>query len=88
MTANPVDPVLATILWTLWTFTHEAAPANASLARVAKQSELAMSSLRRGISALEEAGLVTLIVDEKARECALVRDAGRALCEEVFPATP
>jgi DNA-binding MarR family transcriptional regulator len=88
MTASSVDPVLAAILWTLWAFAHEAAPANASLARLAKQSDLAMSSLRRGISALEEAGLVTLRVDEKARECALLTDAGRAFCEEVFPQAP
>lgn len=85
MADSPVDPVVATILWTLWAFAHEAAPENASLARLAKRSDLAMSSLRRGLSALEEAGWVTLRVDEKSRECAVLTDAGRAFCAEVFP---
>ena len=82
--AGPVDPVLAAILWTLWAFAREASPGHSSLARLAKRSDLAMSSLRRGISALEEAGLVAPFVDEKSRECVLLTDAGRALCEEVF----
>lgn len=84
-TSAPVDPVLAAILWTLWSFVRETPPATASLARLSKQSELAMSSLRRGLNALEVAGLVRLEVDDKGRDLALLTDAGRTFCDEVFP---
>ena len=86
--ADEPDPAIAAILLNLWIAAHEAPPAPWSLARLAKRSEVAMSTLRRDLTGLEDAGLAHVFADDKGRDCAALTEAGLALCREAFGEAP
>ncbi|RXN92906.1 helix-turn-helix domain-containing protein [Achromobacter aloeverae] len=62
--ADHVDPILAAVLQAFWDTRQEAPGKRLSLARLSKRAALPMSTLRRTLAQLEDAGLVTVAIDE------------------------
>ncbi|MBN3835792.1 Rrf2 family transcriptional regulator [Burkholderia sp. Ac-20344] len=81
---SPLDPALVAALATL----HEAAADPAarpwSLPKIAKRSQLPMSTLRRVLTQLDAAGLSTTTLNEDGTGSAALTDEGRAVCAQLF----
>ena len=58
---------------------HQRSGAPLSLARLSKRTELRMSTLRRFLTALEEAGIATVVVNDDGTGNAILTDAGLKL---------
>lgn len=58
-----------------------AGPEGLSLARISKRCQLPMSTLRRLLSGLEEAGIVTYTVNEEGRGNAALTEEGKGLAD-------
>ncbi|KVD47307.1 hypothetical protein WS61_09740 [Burkholderia sp. ABCPW 11] len=84
--ASPLDPALVATLATL----HEAAsdPAGKawSLPKIAKRTQLPMSTLRRVLTQLDAAGLSATTLNEDGTGSAALTDEGRAVCAQLFGA--
>ncbi|SUX83406.1 helix-turn-helix domain-containing protein [Chromobacterium violaceum] len=81
--ADQLDPNIAALLAQLW----RAAAAGGrpwSLARLAKQSGLRMSTLLRGLNLLAELGLVQADIQADGRGRAWLNEEGLACCREWF----
>lgn len=81
---DDIDPALVAILEQLWRAKHETPGRAWSLAKLAKQSGLPMSALRRHLSALADAGLVDVHLSEEGAGSAALTAGGVTLCEAVF----
>jgi DNA-binding IclR family transcriptional regulator len=82
--SDDIDPALVAVLEQLWRARGET-PARAwSLAKLAKQSDLPMSALRRQLTGLEDAGLVEVRMSEDGTGSALLTEQGVTLCQAVF----
>jgi hypothetical protein len=79
-----MDAALLAVLEQLWRAARQTGQAPWSLARLAKQSGLPMSVLRRQLSYLQAAGVVQLQLNEEGRGSAGLTVDGMALCREIF----
>jgi DNA-binding transcriptional ArsR family regulator len=98
---DAIDPVIETLLEQLWEAANEgggnAARAAASegqvgriwsLAKLAKRCQLPQSALRRYLTSLTEAGLVTVTLDETGLGSSTLTEFGRSVCADLFGARP
>ncbi|SAL65798.1 putative DNA-binding protein [Caballeronia peredens] len=84
--SDDIDPALVAVLAQLWRAREETPGRAWSLAKLAKQSGLPMSALRRQLTGLEEAGLVEVRISEEGTGSAWLTEQGVTLCEAVFGA--
>jgi len=82
-----LDPAIAGLLVQLHAAAREVPPVPWSLARLSKRADLAMSSLRRALAALEEAGLVEVSDDGQGRAMAVLTAQGSEFCAMIFRAS-
>ena len=82
--SDDIDPALLTVLAQLWRAKKETPGPAWSLAKLAKQSGLPMSALRRRLTGLADAGLVEMQVSEEGAGSARLSEGGVTLCEAVF----
>lgn len=80
------DPNLIALLAMLWQ--RSTGPRAAALAALGKQCGLPMSSVRRHLLALEDAGLARTEVEPGGRATACLTPEGEQLCRELFGALP
>ncbi len=82
----PLDPALVATLATL----HEAAtdPSGKtwSLPKIAKRTQLPMSTLRRVLTQLDAAGLSATTLSDDGTGSAALTEEGRAVCAQLFGA--
>ncbi len=76
-----LPPELVRILEELYQ-EHQRSGAPLSLARLSKRTELRMSTLRRFLTALEEAGIATVVVNDDGTGNAILTAAGLRLHDE------
>ena len=81
---DDIDPALVAVLGQLWRAREETPGRAWSLAKLAKQSDLPMSALRRQLTALEEAGLADVQMNEDGTGSAWLTEQGATLCRAVF----
>ena len=81
---DEIDPALIAILAQLWRAAQETPGRAWSLAKLAKQSGVPMSSLRRHLSALTDAALLDTTASDAGTPAAALSDAGRELCAQLF----
>ncbi|WP_277183736.1 helix-turn-helix domain-containing protein [Caballeronia sp. BR00000012568055] len=79
-----IDPALVAVLTQLWRAKSEAPDRTWSLAKIAKQADLPMSTLRRQLAGLSDAGLVEMQMSEEGTGSAWLTDEGVTLCMAVF----
>lgn len=81
---SPLDPALVATLATL----HEAAtdPSGKtwSLPKIAKRTQLPMSTLRRVLTQLDAAGLSATTLNDDGTGSAALTEEGRAVCAQLF----
>jgi DNA-binding IclR family transcriptional regulator len=75
---NQLPPELLRILDSLYQ-AHQLSQAPLSLARLSKRCDLRMSTLRRFLTALEEAGIVAVVLNEDGTGTAVLTAAGLQL---------
>lgn len=75
---NQLPPELLRILDSLYQ-AHQHSQAPLSLARLSKRCDLRMSTLRRFLTALEEAGIVAVVLNEDGTGTAVLTAAGLQL---------
>jgi DNA-binding MarR family transcriptional regulator len=84
---DAIDPVLVAVLTQLWRAKQETPERAWSLAKLSKQADLPMSTLRRQLTGLSDAGLVEVKMDEEGAGSAWLSAEGVTLCAAVFGAT-
>jgi hypothetical protein len=72
-----LDPVIASVLHTLWAAANDPGEKAWSLAKHSKRAGIAMSTLRRALTQLEMAGLVDVTLGDDGRSAAALNAAGR-----------
>ena len=75
---DQLPPELVRILDELYQ-EHQRSQAPLSLARLSKRTELRMSTLRRFLTALEEAGIATVVINDDGTGNAILTAAGLKL---------
>nr|WP_175106241.1 helix-turn-helix domain-containing protein [Pararobbsia alpina] len=95
-TANPpgraessdaIDPAIETLLGQLWEAANESSGKTWSLAKLSKRAQIPQSSLRRYLTSLTEAGLVTVTLDETGLGSSALTEFGRSVCADLFGTT-
>jgi DNA-binding IclR family transcriptional regulator len=81
---DEIDPVLIAILAQLWRAARETPGRAWSLAKLSKQSGVPMSSLRRHMTALLEAALLSTAVSDTGAPTAALSESGQELCAQLF----
>lgn len=79
-----LDPVLGAILRTLWDHARSGADKDLSLARISKRASVQMSVLRRVLTQLADADIVSTEMEEDGRGTATLTEEGEALCGQLF----
>jgi DNA-binding transcriptional ArsR family regulator len=82
--SDAMDPVLIAVLTQLWRAANTTPDTPWSLAKLSKQAGLQMSTLRRQLTPLTDAQLVTLVAREDGSGTAALTPAGVSLCAELF----
>jgi hypothetical protein len=78
------DPALAALLEQLWRAATSSPDKPWSLAKLSKQSQLQMSTLRRWLTDLVAADLVEVTINEDGSGSAALNARGRELCGALF----
>ena len=81
---DSINPALSAILTQLWLAHQTARDSTWSLAKLAKQTHLAMSSLRRQLTVLSDAGLVCLTLTDLGTGSVRLSDDGVSLCRAMY----
>lgn len=84
MSDDTIDPVLFELLAQLWSAAISSPKAPWSLAKLSKQSQMQMSTLRRHLTHLTDEGIVEVLVREDGSGCAKLTPMGRELCIDLF----
>jgi DNA-binding IclR family transcriptional regulator len=82
--ADELDPVIATVLLQLWEASQDPAGKSWSLAKLSKRAQVPMSTLRRGLTQLDAAGLVDVVSREDGTGAAALNVAGWEFCAALF----
>jgi len=82
--SDAIDPVIETLLVKLWEAANERSGKIWSLAKLSKRSQIPQSSLRRHLTSLTEAGLVTVTLDEAGLGSSTLTEFGRSVCMDLF----
>lgn len=82
--SDDIDPALVAVLTQLWRARRDMPERAWSLAKLAKQSDLPMSALRRQLTGLSEGGFVAVRMNEDGTGSASLTEAGITLCRAVF----
>ncbi|MFM0324646.1 helix-turn-helix domain-containing protein [Caballeronia glebae] len=82
--SDDIDPALVAVLTQLWRARTETPERAWSLAKLAKQSGLPMSALRRQLTGLADAGLVEVTMSEDGAGIARLSEEGEAFCRALF----
>lgn len=82
--ADEVDPLVVSILSQLWKAAMTSPGRPWSLARLCKQSEVRMSTLRRYLTALESAEIVSVDIKEDGAGSAFLTEYGNEVCRGLF----
>lgn len=85
---DEIDPALVAVLAQLWRARQETPGRAWSLAKLAKQSDLPMSVLRRELTGLADAGLIQMTMSEDGLGTAWLSAEGVTLCLAVFGDAP
>jgi IclR helix-turn-helix domain len=83
---DAIDPVIETLLTQLWEAANERDGKIWSLAKLSKRSQIPQSSLRRYLTSLTEAGLVSVTLDEAGLGSSTLTEFGRSVCVDLFGA--
>lgn len=83
---SPLDPALVATLATLHEAASDPAGKTWSLPKIAKRTQLPMSTLRRVLTQLDAAGLSATTLNEDGTGSAALTDEGRAVCAQLFGA--
>jgi IclR helix-turn-helix domain len=83
---DAIDPVIETLLGQLWEAANERGGKIWSLAKLSKRSQIPQSSLRRYLTSLTEAGLVSVTLDEAGLGSSTLTEFGRSVCMDLFGA--
>lgn len=83
-----LDPIIAAVLQALWQASLDDAGRPATLAKLSKWTRLPMSTLRRTLTQLQAAGLLSFSVREDGTGSAALTATGMELCTAIFPAQP
>lgn len=81
---DEIDPALIAILAQLWRAAQETPGRAWSLAKLSKQSGVPMSSLRRHLTALSDAALLSTAVIDTGTPTAALSESGQELCAQLF----
>ncbi|KNH03716.1 Transcriptional regulator [Candidatus Burkholderia brachyanthoides] len=84
---DAIDPAVVAVLTQLWRAKREAPERAWSLAKLAK-ADLPMSTLKRQLTSLSEAGLVQTQESEDGTGSAWLSEGGETLCSAVFGEGP
>ncbi|AOJ28819.1 hypothetical protein WJ12_28700 [Burkholderia seminalis] len=83
---SPLDPALVATLATLHEAASDPAGKTWSLPKIAKRTQLPMSTLRRVLTQLDAVGLSATTLNEDGTGSAALTDEGRAVCAQLFGA--
>jgi DNA-binding IclR family transcriptional regulator len=81
---DEIDPALIAILAQLWRAAQETPERAWSMAKLSKQSAVPMSSLRRHVTVLSDAGLVWSAFTDVGAPTAALSESGREVCAQLF----
>jgi DNA-binding IclR family transcriptional regulator len=82
--SDELDPLIATLLLNLWEASREPANKSWSLAKLSKRTQMPMSGLRRTLTQLEAAGLVSVSMHEDGTGTAALTAEGLDLSAALF----
>ncbi|AIO39023.1 transcriptional regulator [Burkholderia sp. AU19243] len=83
---SPLDPAIVAALATLNEAAIDPSGKTWSLPKIAKRSQLPMSTLRRVLTQLDAAGLSATTLNDDGTGSAALTQEGRAVCAELFGA--
>ncbi|MBS6363264.1 transcriptional regulator [Burkholderia sp.] len=81
---DTLDPALVALFSALNEAANDPSGKIWSLPKIAKRSQLPMSTLRRMLTQLDAAGLTATTLSEDGRGSAALTDEGRAICAQLF----
>jgi DNA-binding IclR family transcriptional regulator len=82
--SDAIDPVVEGLLRQLWAAANEPGNKVWSLAKLSKRAQMPQSTLRRYLSSLTEAGLVTVTLDDAGLGSSTLTEFGRSVCTDLF----
>lgn len=82
--SDAIDPVIETVLARLWDAANDPSGKIWSLAKLSKRTQLPQSTLRRYLTSLTEAGLVTVTLDDAGLGSSTLTEFGRSICTDLF----
>ena len=85
---DQLDPELIAVMGKMWEIWTESRHRPCSLAKLSKRVGCYMSTLRRHLTVLEDAGVVTVSIREDGTGVATLTEAGADLCRIAFSELP